>query len=95
MPLVRAMFAALIILFSVSAAYAETNIPTPAQSTVSEIGRTVITDDFWSRVTDLDGKAVIWDAACCKVCRKGKACGNSCIKKTYTCHKGRGCACDG
>ncbi|SLN63975.1 hypothetical protein ROA7450_03366 [Roseovarius albus] len=37
----------------------------------------------------------IWDAACCKVCRKGKACGNSCIKRTYTCHKGKGCACDG
>ena len=36
-----------------------------------------------------------WNAACCKVCRKGKACGNSCIKRTYTCHKGKGCACDG
>lgn len=31
---------------------------------------------------------------CCRVCSKGKACGNSCIKATYTCHKGRGCACD-
>ena len=31
---------------------------------------------------------------CCKVCRKGKACGNSCIRASYTCHKGRGCACD-
>src|SRR6056297_1465113 len=37
----------------------------------------------------------IYDAACCKVCRKGKACGDSCIKKSYTCHKGKGCACDG
>lgn len=37
----------------------------------------------------------IWSAACCKVCRKGKACGDSCIKRSYTCHKGRGCACDG
>ena len=34
-------------------------------------------------------------AACCKVCKKGKACGDSCIKKSYTCHKGKGCACDG
>lgn len=33
-------------------------------------------------------------AACCKICRKGKACGDSCIKKTNTCHKGKGCACD-
>lgn len=31
---------------------------------------------------------------CCKICRKGKACGNSCIKRTYTCRKPPGCACD-
>jgi hypothetical protein len=31
---------------------------------------------------------------CCKVCRKGKACGNSCISRTKTCHKPPGCACD-
>lgn len=36
-----------------------------------------------------------FDAACCKVCRKGKACGNSCINRSYTCHKGKGCACNG
>ena len=34
-------------------------------------------------------------AACCKICRKGKACGNSCIKRTYSCGKPPGCACDG
>ena len=33
--------------------------------------------------------------ACCKICTKGKACGNSCIQKSKTCHKGKGCACDG
>lgn len=32
---------------------------------------------------------------CCKICHKGKACGNSCISRAYTCHKGPGCACDG
>jgi hypothetical protein len=31
---------------------------------------------------------------CCKVCDKGKACGNSCIRESFTCHRGRGCACD-
>ena len=31
---------------------------------------------------------------CCKICRKGKACGNSCIRRTYTCRKPPGCACD-
>ncbi len=34
-------------------------------------------------------------AQCCKICRKGKACGNSCIKRSYTCTKPPGCACDG
>ena len=33
--------------------------------------------------------------SCCKVCRKGKACGNSCISRSYTCTKPPGCACDG
>ncbi|ALM54249.1 hypothetical protein [Halomonas huangheensis] len=32
---------------------------------------------------------------CCRVCRTGKACGNSCINRSYTCHKGPGCACNG
>lgn len=31
---------------------------------------------------------------CCKVCSKGKACGNSCISRSYTCRKGRGCSCN-
>jgi hypothetical protein len=31
---------------------------------------------------------------CCKICDKGQACGNSCISRNYTCHKGRGCACN-
>jgi len=31
---------------------------------------------------------------CCKVCSKGKACGDTCIRRDYTCHKGRGCACN-
>lgn len=32
---------------------------------------------------------------CCKVCKKGKACGDSCIAKSKTCTKGPGCACNG
>lgn len=31
---------------------------------------------------------------CCKICDEGKACGNSCIRRSYNCHKGVGCACD-
>lgn len=33
--------------------------------------------------------------ACCKICRKGKACGNTCISRSYTCRQPRGCACNG
>lgn len=33
--------------------------------------------------------------ACCKVCKKGKACGNSCIAEDKTCHQPNGCACNG
>ena len=33
-------------------------------------------------------------AVCCKICNKGKACGNSCISRSYTCHKPPGCACN-
>lgn len=32
---------------------------------------------------------------CCKVCRKGKACGDTCIARSDTCHVGGGCACNG
>ena len=32
--------------------------------------------------------------ACCKVCSKGQACGDTCISREKRCHKGRGCACD-
>lgn len=33
--------------------------------------------------------------ACCKTCRAGKPCGNSCIAKTANCTKPKGCACQG
>jgi len=31
---------------------------------------------------------------CCKVCSTGKACGDTCIAVTATCHVGPGCACN-
>ena len=34
-------------------------------------------------------------SGCCKVCKGGKACGDSCISKSDTCNKGVGCACNG
>ncbi len=31
--------------------------------------------------------------SCCKYCSRGQPCGDSCISKSKTCHKPRGCAC--
>lgn len=31
---------------------------------------------------------------CCRVCRSGQACGNTCIAASRTCHAPPGCACD-
>jgi len=42
-----------------------------------------------------DSLPITYAAACCKICKKGKACGDSCISKSYTCRKPAGCACDG
>ena len=33
--------------------------------------------------------------SCCRICTSGKACGDSCISASKTCHKGGGCACNG
>lgn len=35
------------------------------------------------------------NSGCCKICTVGKACGDTCISRSYTCTKGAGCACDG
>lgn len=35
------------------------------------------------------------NSGCCKICTVGKACGDTCISRSYTCTKGPGCACDG
>lgn len=42
---------------------------------------------------DQVGEARVYDAACCKVCKKGQPCGDSCISREKQCRKGPGCAC--
>lgn len=32
-------------------------------------------------------------AQCCKICSKGKPCGDTCIEKDDVCHVPQGCAC--
>ena len=49
---------------------------------------------FWSAIQALKDPPVV-KVACCKTCRKGKACGNSCISRNKRCSKPPGCACNG
>lgn len=41
-----------------------------------------------------DDRECVPEAECCRICRKGKACGDSCIQVLLTCRKGDGCACN-
>jgi hypothetical protein len=57
--------------------------------------------DYGSGVRAADGCVPVQTAfstldreGCCKTCRKGKACGDSCIARDKQCHKPPGCACD-
>ncbi len=34
-------------------------------------------------------------SSCCRVCTTGRACGDSCINRNYTCNQPPGCACNG
>ena len=80
---------AVAILFGVPASADDTAPPTIGALTIEEI----VTAR--QRLLDLARPVeILIDASCCKVCHKGKACGNSCISRNYQCHKGPGCACD-
>jgi hypothetical protein len=37
--------------------------------------------------------AQAFTAKCCRVCKKGKPCGDTCIAQDNICHVGPGCAC--
>ncbi len=38
--------------------------------------------------------AQVTSPACCRVCTRGKACGNACISRAFQCRQPPGCACD-
>lgn len=44
----------------------------------------------WHEFSQLDSAM---PARCCKVCTKGKPCGDTCIAQDKTCHVPPGCAC--
>ncbi len=47
----------------------------------------------WATRTELVQSAPA--RSCCKICTTGKACGDTCIRRSYTCRVGPGCACNG
>ena len=65
-------------------------LETSTATTCDEVG----TESF-DGISDVNLDGVEYAQGCCKICSKGKACGNSCISRSKQCHKGRGCACDG
>jgi hypothetical protein len=53
------------------------------------------TPEFLTSLGIEQPRAVPAQQSCCKICSKGKACGNTCIARDKVCHVGPGCACDG
>lgn len=76
-------------------ANAQSGQPFLPQSLQIEIVKPDAAIDLLGRIQNQEPKEKVFNAACCKICHKGKACGDSCISRSYTCHKGPGCACDG
>jgi hypothetical protein len=67
---------------------------TPFPATLIRGGAALNTLQF-TPAASFETSSTIVVAQCCRICKKGKACGNSCISRAYTCRKPPGCACDG
>jgi hypothetical protein len=52
-------------------------------------------DQFLESLGIQPSAALVAQSECCKICRAGKACGDTCISRDKICHVGPGCACDG
>jgi hypothetical protein len=95
----KIIIAALIVFCGIVSATAETpnlSLPTVSTDAVELVGNSESASTYWSDVfASSNQQEKIWAVACCKVCKKGKACGDSCISRSYNCTKGVGCACNG
>lgn len=47
----------------------------------------------WRRGVRPESLKSMEPSTCCKICRKGKPCGDSCISRAKTCFEPKGCAC--
>lgn len=78
----------LAVLLIAGGAIAAAAAPAPAPSSNPPAG--------WAEIIERLGLGQpIQAAGCCKTCRAGKACGDSCISASKSCSKGKGCACNG
>ena len=92
----RSIFLSLAVLATGTASQAQSVDPsTSASPPLISTAPDFSPPNIWSLILEIHGGATVLLAACCKTCQKGKACGDSCISRSYTCRKGFGCACDG
>jgi hypothetical protein len=68
--------------------------PTGATTQMGDVDQ-ILTISRGSTIRSLPDSGHFASQQCCKICRQGKACGDSCISRQDTCHVGQGCACDG
>ena len=92
-PLMIAILMSMVVAITAFAAEPSTEPPQIFTQEVAFEGTCPAVAPEFSTLSADDGQLLA--QGCCKVCRKGKACGNSCISRNYTCHRPPGCACDG
>lgn len=81
--------AAVLALICLSSSFAETN-----ESRVASESQDVFQFNA-PRANPFAGpSAQPFQTRCCKICREGYACGDTCISREKVCRVGAGCACD-
>lgn len=84
----------LVLLLAASTALASTPVTQTSPTSASPVFPVPSGSSFIERIQQASG-GVLLSSACCRVCTTGKACGNSCINRNYTCRQPPGCACNG
>jgi len=87
------------VLILVSSHASALEIEPESSKTDNSTAVTTATDGVNNEVELLRSRSSTFDQSffaqsCCKICRAGKACGDSCISRLKTCTKPPGCACD-
>ena len=92
---VRVILQMIIFVFIIGVTHAENEINEYYSSPIELVDEEGHADSFENRSPAQAIENESLSQGCCRICTKGKACGNSCISRRYTCHQPPGCACDG